>query len=330
MKNFLKIHTGESNFIYAPSGKHGFDQSHCHKPTPFKISDEVIRVYFGTRDKKNITRTSYVDLCTNDIRKILFIKNSAVLDVGKIGTFDDSGANVCSVIKVDNEIFMYYIGWNPSTTVHTRNSIGLVKSTDGENFEREWDGSILDRDRLEPYYTGAVEVMAQDNKFIMWYTSGSEWKIIEGKPEIFYHIKYAESFDGIEWNKHNKVCIPPAHDYEATARPSVILVNGIYMMLYSKRDLRGFRNDKSKGYRAGFAFSTDGIKWNRADHLLDFEPSKSYWDGETISYPVFHQQNDRTFIFYNGNGFGKTGFGAVEINLGDLLDIVNREILGNT
>ena len=57
-----------------------------------------------------------------------------MLEDGKIGAFDDSGSNVCSVLKVENEYYMYYIGWNPSTTVHTRNSIGIVFSDNGKNF----------------------------------------------------------------------------------------------------------------------------------------------------------------------------------------------------
>jgi hypothetical protein len=30
-----------------------------------------------------------------------------VIDIGKIGAFDDCGANVCSVIRYDKMIYMY-------------------------------------------------------------------------------------------------------------------------------------------------------------------------------------------------------------------------------
>lgn len=70
---------------------------------------------------------------------------------------------------------MYYIGWNPSTTVPTRNSIGLAVSDDnGFSFERMYDGPILDRTKDEPYYTGAVDVLKENNVWKIWYTSGSE------------------------------------------------------------------------------------------------------------------------------------------------------------
>jgi hypothetical protein len=45
-----------------------------------------------------------------------------VIDIGKIGAWWLMGANVCSVLDMIRW-FIYYIGWIPSTTVHTRNSI---------------------------------------------------------------------------------------------------------------------------------------------------------------------------------------------------------------
>ncbi len=113
--------------------------SHCHKPTPLLIDETTLRVYFGVRDIKGRTRTTFVDVDITNIGdfKVRYIHNKPIIDLGKIGTFDDSGANVCSVMRVDKLIYMYYIGWNPSTTVHTRNAIGLVISEDnGLTFNR--------------------------------------------------------------------------------------------------------------------------------------------------------------------------------------------------
>ena len=154
------------------------------------------------------------------------MEGDPILDLGKIGAFDDSGANVCSVLR--HKLTIYVLYWmNPSTTLHTRNSIGLAVSEDeGRTFIRLYDGSILDRNKEEPCYTGAVDVIKHDGIFKMWYTSGSEWKIINNKPEIYYHIKYEESNDGIDWVRNNVFCIKPDHEFEATARPSVIYRDG--------------------------------------------------------------------------------------------------------
>jgi len=130
-----------------------------HKPTPLLIDNATLRIYFGVRDIQNRTRTTFIDVDPKDPQKVKYIHDRPCLDLGKIGAFDDSGANVSSVVKYGNKIYMYYIGWNPSTTVHTRNSIGIAVSHDnGVSFERLYDGPILDRNKDEPYYTGAVFV----------------------------------------------------------------------------------------------------------------------------------------------------------------------------
>ena len=33
------------------------------------------------------------------------------------------------------------------------------------------------------------------------------------------------------------------------------------------------------------------------------------WDSEMIEYPFIFEHKDRIYMLYNGNGFGKTGFG---------------------
>lgn len=285
--------------------------SHCHKPTPLFIDDKILRVYFGVRDKTNHTRTTFVDIDITDIDnlKVIYVHEKPVLDLGKIGTFDDSGANVCSIIREKNLIYMYYIGWNPSTTVHTRNSIGLAVSEDnGYTFKRLYDGPILDRNKEEPYYTGAVDVIKEDI-WKCYYTSGTEWKIINGKPEIRYHIKYATSNNGVDWKRENIDCILPTNPYECVARPCVIFDNGVYKMWYSKRRMDGFRNDINKSYRAGYAESKDGINWIRMDDKINLKLSSSGWDSKAIAYPYVIKMKDLFIMFYNGNGFGKTGFG---------------------
>jgi len=303
----------KKGLIYNCEGKNGFDMTHCHKPTPLIVDDKTLRIYFGVRDETNKTRTTFIDVDINNLSKIKYVHNKPVLDLGKIGAFDDSGANVSSVIRSGNEVYMYYIGWNPSTTVHTRNSIGLAVSKDnGFTFERLYDGPILDRNKEEPYYTGAVDVIKEGDLWKMWYTSGSEWKIINGKPEIWYHIKYAYSYNAIDWHRNNVCCIPPNNEFEATARPCVIKHGETYKMWYSRRDIRNFRFDKIHNYRAGYAESNDGINWERFDEKVGIDTSNEGWDSDAIAYPYVLRIGRRHIMLYNGNGFGKSGFGYAE------------------
>jgi len=300
----------KKGLIYSVNNLNNWACSHCHKPTPLILDNTTIRIYFGVRDKNSHTRTTFIDVDRNNPLKIKYIHDKAVLDLGSIGAFDDSGANVSSIVRIGNMIYMYYIGWNPSTTVHTRNSIGLAVSIDnGLTFKRLYEGPILDRNKEEPFYTGAVDVKIINGFWKMWYTSGSRWEIINGKPEICYHIKYAESENGIDWNRLNRSSILPSTDYEAIARPSVIYEDAVYKMWYSKRYIDDFRFDKNKNYRAGYAESSDGVNWQRMDELAGIDISVDGWDSNAVAYLYTIKSNDTLIAFYNGNGFGKTGFG---------------------
>ncbi|WP_233963728.1 glycoside hydrolase family protein [Pectobacterium versatile] len=308
----MSIIWGERKFIFNVSDHSDYAFSHAHKPTPLIINDDVLRIFFGARGKDGKTRTTYIDVNIDSPDQVINAAMPIVLDLGKIGAFDDCGANVCSIIQHDNKVYMYYIGWNPSTTVHTRNAIGIAVSLDGgDSFQRLYDGPILDRDKNEPYYTGAVDVIHNGDFFEMWYTSGVRWEMVNNKPEIIYHIKYARSTNGIDWTKTGDFCISSVTDGEVTARPSVIYENNKYCMWFSHRKINGFRDQRASMYRAGYAESNDGVLWVRNDANAGILPSykESEWDSDAVAYPYVRKIKNKYIMLYNGNGFGKTGIG---------------------
>ena len=89
--------------------------------------------------------------------------------------------------------------------------------------------------------------------------------------------------------------------------------NGIYKMWYSYRSIEGYRTDQTRSYRAGYAESKDNISWERKDGQAGLELSSDGWDSQMISYPYVLDYGDKRYVFYNGNGFGKTGFGYAVI-----------------
>ena len=112
---------------------------------------------------------------------------------------------------------------------------------------------------------------------------------------------FAESNDGINWSRDGLVAIDYANDKEyAISRPSVIYENGIWKMWYS------YRGDR---YSIGYAESYDGKKWERLDHQVGIAVSSSGWDSEMVEYPFVFDHKGQRYMLYNGNGYGKTGFG---------------------
>ena len=74
----------------------------------------------------------------------------------------------------------------------------------------------------------------------------------------------------------------------------------------------GFVVDDGR-YRIGYAESGDGVEWTRADEIGGLGPAGTDWESEAVSYPWVLRHDGRLHLLYNGNGFGRDGFGlAVE------------------
>ena len=81
-------------------------------------------------------------------------------------------------------------------------------------------------------------------------------------------------------------------------------------MIFCFRNAFDFRKDKESSYRLGYAYSDDLKKWERDDNQLNIERPKNGWDSEMMCYPSTLKLNEKIILFYNGNNFGKNGFGA--------------------
>jgi hypothetical protein len=135
----------------------------------------------------------------------------------------------------------------------------------------------------------------------MWYVSCVRWAMDNGQPKHYYHVKYAESPDGIRWAEERRVSIDfQGPDEYAIGRPCVRKESGLYRMWYCYR---------GTSYRIGYAESADGICWTRKDQEAGIEYSVSGWDSEMQAYPWVFEDGRRWYMLYNGNAYGKTGFG---------------------
>jgi hypothetical protein len=301
----------KKGLIFAPDQNYDWMQSHAQVPLVARVTEDVLRIYFGTRDKLNRTVTTYIEVDADDPSQVKYVHDRPLLGLGELGCFDDCGAMPSWIVDSRSLKYLYYTGWNTSTTVPYRNSIGLAISRDsGRTFERAFKGPVLDRTKHEPHFCAVPCVLVEDSKWRMWYLSGVKWDVFDGKPEPRYHIKYAESDDGTNWDRRGIICIDFKSESEAgIVRPSVFKDGELYRMWYSYRGLENYRTDKQTSYRIGYAESADGIQWTRKDEELGLDVSSSGWDSEMVAYPYFYADATRKYLFYNGNGFGRSGIG---------------------
>jgi hypothetical protein len=143
----------------------------------------------------------------------------------------------------------------------------------------------------------------------MWYVSGYKWdEDANNDPQSYYHIKYAESEDGIHWKREGLISVEHTHPGETNiGRLSILKEDGIYKAWYP------YACGKL-GYRIGYAESTDGgFIFDRMDHLAGVTISDKPWENEAVSYPAVVTYKGKKYMFYNGNKFGKDGIAlAVE------------------
>jgi hypothetical protein len=132
----------------------------------------------------------------------------------------------------------------------------------------------------------------------MWYGSNIAWG--PEKSDMRHLIKYAESADGIRWDRQNVVAIDFGGPQEyAICKPCVV------------KDPNGFRMwfcARGASYRIFDAESRDGITWSRGDAPA-MDVSADGWDAEMIAYPCVFDHRGTRYMLYAGNGFGRTGFG---------------------
>lgn len=290
--------------------KNNFDWMYSHAANPFaeKISDSIYNVYFTTR---NINNVSSIGLCKLDITKleIISISNKPILTAGDLGLFDDSGVAMGFLININQKKHLYYLGWNLKVTVPWLNTIGLAVSDQNEHgFKKFMNAPLLDRSHIDPFSISYPSVLFDQNKYKMWYGSNLSW----GKNEksMNHVIKYAESINGIDWDRKDIICINLKHKNEfAISKPFVRKENNLFEMWYSYRG-----NNNINTYRIGYAISNDGINWDRKDEEAGIDVSEFGWDSEMICYPYVFKHNNDTFMLYNGNHYGKTGFGIALLN----------------
>ena len=295
--------------VYVPDGHQPWAKAYAFPPTPYFISEDVIRIYIGCCDENMVGRAGFVDVSADNPSEILNLAEDPVLDIGTAGAFDENGLLPTSVLKVDDTLYMYYVGYQLGYKVRYFQFEGLAYSMDGGNtFQRRLRVPVIDRSDAELLNrTSAFIRRKPDKSFEMWYVGGSEWTMVHGKSLPMYNIKHITSADGIEWPKEGRVCISlKDEDEHALGRPYVIEDGDLQKMFFASRT-------RSKGYRLGYAESEDGLNWTRKDEEVGIDVSESGWDSEMISYPSVVKYEDKVYLFYNGNNLGETGFGYAEL-----------------
>ncbi len=279
--------------------------SHASYPTASVSTDGTVRVFFSTRGTDNRSSLAEATFAIDGTRwEQLGPVRGPLLSPGPRGAFDADGLTVSCVIPHDGRLLAYYLGWTVGRDVPFTNFIGLaISDVAGDGFERWSPAPILGRSRENPISLGYPWVLKTEDGFRMWYGTHLSWGA-EGLA-MEHVIKEAWSPDGVTWTPAAPVTMDLARDADpsefALSRPVVLAEGGQGLSMWYAR--------RRPDYQLGFAASSDGRSWARSDESVVFIGKPEPWENFERTYPCVFDHGNRRYMLYNGNGYGKSGFG---------------------
>jgi hypothetical protein len=120
---------------------------------------------------------------------------------------------------------------------------------------------------------------------------------------MIHVLNRATSEDGDHWTRHGLAVPYEIGIAQAFSRPTVLCDASGYRMWFS------YRSGSGTPYRIGYATSTDGAHWKLDLQNTGIDVSDTGWDSDMIEYPAVVEHRGRIYMLYNGNGYGRTGFG---------------------
>ncbi len=306
--------------IWAPSLDNEWMQEYGQNPNAV-VMDDRIRIYFSSRmkskvDGKYLSYIFSVDVDKNNPSKIIDVHEKPILNssgLGDAGYFDEFGTMPGSIVRRDDELWLYYVGWSRPESRPYQWANGLAISKDGgKSFNKVGAGPIISSTYQYPYLQACPRVFElSDGKWVMWYAGGVEWYEENGVKNPIYVLMNATSNNGVDWNLSGEQTIASVCNKECQSSATMIEYNNLYHMFFSFRDVIP-NTPEQKQYRIGYASSNDLINWTRDDSKAGLCPSPSGWDSVAVCYPHVVKVEDKIYMFYSGSQYGSAGFGYAE------------------
>ena len=294
-----------------------FSDSSCKQhqcPVPIRISSSIYRIFFADRDNDNHSKIKYFDFCLNK-RKIIYYNNLIIAN--SINShYDMDGKIPSSILYFNNEYYLFYTGINAGKKFPYHNSIGVLKSKDLQSFNLlTYDPIIPSNSIKKNHFNSAGNIFRYKNLFYLFYSSCDEWRVISNSNEPIYNIKLATSVDLREWNFQKNQIIRKGDDIGGAVNFSIVNINQFFIAFSSIRKMTDYRINKNSAYKIRSFQSKDLYNWDPLDIEYEDDSLESNWDNIMRCYPSAILHDNTIFIFFNGNGFGKSGIGLAEVDI---------------
>ena len=290
--------------LYAPGpeGRSPKLLTHAANPLPIYRDGDVYRIFYSGRDSRNRSSVGAVDV---DIVRREIVRELAepVFEHGPEGSFYADGVSIGNCYVAAGVRYMLFMGWQSPADRHWRGDIGRLVVDSDLSLRLDGGAPFLSCDDVDPISLSYPWVSQKaDGSYRMWYGSTRSWNA--GNGEMLHVIQSAHSADGVRWVKRGLAVPYELGVAQAFSRPTVVGdPKSGYQMWFS------YRGGGNSRYRIGYAASEDGDRWTLrlADAGIDVSPFG--WDCEMIEYPFVFSHEGERLMLYNGNSYGRTGFG---------------------
>jgi len=275
--------------------------THASNPLPVHLNNDIYRIYYNGRDKQNRSSIGAIEYdiisgkLTNLFKHPLFLHDNE-------NSYYSDGVSIGCQYSMGGDIYMLFMGWKILDNGFWQGEIGRLKIENDGSLTYRDDGPLLSIDTANSISLSYPFIIKNSNgKYKMWY--GSTITRDAGNGEMLHVISNATSTDGIKWIP-NGLAIPfEIGVAQAFSKPCIIKNKYGLEMWYS------YRGNSDEKYCIGYAKSLDGEDWEIDNSKAGINVSDLGWDSEMVCYPYVFNHKGNWYMLYNGNGFGKTGFG---------------------
>ena len=280
--------------------------THAANPLPIHLHHNTYRIFYNGRCKNNRSSIGAVDI---DIisQSIEHYHKEPFFSCGKQGSFYENGLSIGCHYQVATKHYLLFMGWKVLTNNQWVGEIGRLLITDDKLLVLDSTEPLLGLNPIDPISLSYPCINTNGtNDFTMWY--GSTHTRNAGNGEMLHVIHQAHSNDGILWKPKGQKIPYIMGTAQVFSRPTIWIdtKRHIHHMWFS------YRGAQNPHYRIGHAFcenTSSENTWNLDLNGSTPTLSSSGWDSQMIAYPYVLQHHDKLYMLYNGNDYGKTGFG---------------------
>ena len=290
-------------------------RSHVMTPTPHVMADRV-RVFYASCDEDMRGRIFFADFAPEPPFSLIAVSPEPVLDLGPPGAFDGDGVTPTQAFRHEGRLALLYVGWRrgPAEAPYTLLGALAMSGDEGCSFERLAEPLLAPRPGARLFRTAPfVERIGErdGDGWRMLYIGGDAFTSGEdGRALPVYSLLEARSDDLLDWSGPARVLMAPdvGGGELGFGRPLIhTLPNGARRLMVSLRT------------RSGYALveaAADGDFSQRPTFTpvvpAPFEP----WENQMTCFGAPCVVGENELLFYNGNGYGRTGMGLAWRPLG--------------